>query len=156
VRLRGIEWMRQVYLPAIKPFTTAALPLTLVIIFAFQGQVLLSNPLHILLIAIPILIQVYLNASVAYGLSRQVGVPYAVAAPAALIGASNFFELAVATSISLFGLSSGATLATVVGVLVEVPVMLSVCSMCRRSRSWFEGAGLPLGKPVGEQPLSGS
>jgi arsenite transporter len=140
VKRRGLPWLRQVYLPRIKPFTTAALPLTLVVIFAFQGEVLLAHPLHILLIAVPILIQVYLNAGVAYGLSRQAGVPYSVAAPAALIGSSNFFELAVATAISLFGLSSGATLATVVGVLVEVPVMLSVCSACRRSRAWFERA----------------
>jgi ACR3 family arsenite transporter len=151
VRQHSIEWMRQVFVPGIKPFTTAALPLTLVIIFAFQGQVLLANPLHILLIAIPILIQVYLNSGIAYAMARQLGVPYSIGAPAALIGSSNFFELAVATSISLFGLSSGATLATVVGVLVEVPVMLSVCSGCRRSRAWFERPALTLGKPVEER-----
>jgi len=155
VRRRGINWMRQVFIPGIKPFTTAALPLTLVIIFAFQGQVLLSKPLHILLIAVPILIQVYLNAGAAYGMSRQLGVPFSVAAPAALIGSSNFFELAVATSISLFGLSSGATLATVVGVLVEVPVMLSVCSGCRRSQAWFERPHSTFGKPVQEQSAAG-
>jgi len=91
----------------------------------------------ILLIAIPLLIQVYFNSSLAYGLARWFKVPYAVAAPGALIGASNFFELAVATAISLFGLTSGATLATVVGVLVEVPVMLSVCAFCNRTRRWF-------------------
>jgi ACR3 family arsenite transporter len=138
VRRKGVDWMRETFIRRIKPFTTAALPMTLVIIFAFQGQVILANPLHIVLIAVPILIQVYLNAGIAYGLARQVGVPYSVAAPAALIGSSNFFELAVATSISMFGLTSGATLATVVGVLVEVPVMLTVCSACQRSRSWFE------------------
>jgi ACR3 family arsenite transporter len=155
VRSRGVDWMSDVFIPRIKPFTTAALPLTLVIIFAFQGQVILANPLHILLIAVPILIQVYLNAGVAYGLSRQAGVPYSIAAPAALIGSSNFFELAVATSISMFGLASGATLATVVGVLVEVPVMLSVCSGCRRSRSWFEGPTTTLNRTVHEQSVAG-
>jgi ACR3 family arsenite transporter len=92
------------------------------------------------LIAVPLLIQVYFNAGLAYGLARWLHVPYSVAAPGALIGASNFFELAVATSISLFGLTSGATFATVVGVLIEVPVMLSVCSLCNRTRTWFSYA----------------
>ena len=93
---------------------------------------------HVLLIAIPILIQVYLNSSLAYGLMKWVGVPYGIAAPGALIGASNFFELAVATAIALYGPGSGAALATVVGVLVEVPVMLSVCAFCNRTRHWFD------------------
>src|SRR5208337_3334813 len=97
---------------------------------------------HIALIAIPILVQVYFNSSLTYGLMRLFRVPYAVAAPGALIGASNFFELAVATAIALFGPGSGAALATVVGVLVEVPVMLSVCRICNRSRSWY-GRALP-------------
>ncbi|HTP87028.1 MAG TPA: arsenical-resistance protein, partial [Bryobacteraceae bacterium] len=94
-------------------------------------------PFHVLLIAVPITMQVYLNAGLAYGLMRVLKVEYAVAAPGALIGASNFFELAVATAIALFGPGSGAALATVVGVLVEVPVMLSVCGACNRTRHWF-------------------
>src|SRR6185295_16322151 len=96
---------------------------------------------HVLLIAIPILLQVYFNSSITYGLMKLFRVPYAVAAPGALIGASNFFELAVAVAITLFGAGSGAALATVVGVLVEVPVMLSVCAACNRTRHWFPAAG---------------
>ena len=143
---RGAAWFEGVFLARLKPLTIAALLATLVIIFAFQGEVILGRPSHIALIAVPLLIQVYLNAGLAYGLARWLSVPHSVAAPGALIGASNFFELAVATAISLFGLTSGATLATVVGVLVEVPVMLSVCSFCNRTRHWFPApavAGMP-------------
>jgi len=148
LRARGAAWFHGVFLPRLKPVSIAALLATLVIIFAFQGEVILARPLHIALIAVPLLIQVYFNSSLAYGLARAVRVPHAIAAPGALIGASNFFELAVATAISLFGLGSGATLATVVGVLVEVPVMLSVCAVCNRTRHWFpgpapDGAGRP-------------
>lgn len=119
------------------PVTIVALLITLVLIFAFQADNILGKPLHVVLIAIPILLQVYFNASLAYGLMKWLRVPYAVAAPGALIGASNFFELAVATAITLFGPESGAALATVVGVLVEVPVMLSVCHVCNQTRHWF-------------------
>ena len=98
----------------------------------------MGKTIHVVLIAVPILLQVYMNAALAYGLMHRWLVPYAIAAPGALIGASNFFELAVATAIALFGPESGAALATVVGVLVEVPVMLSVCSLCNRTRHWFE------------------
>jgi ACR3 family arsenite transporter len=115
----------------------AALLATLVLIFAFQAQNIATKTLHVALIAVPILIQVYFNSSLAYGLMRLLRVEYAIAAPGALIGASNFFELAVATAIALFGPESGAALATVVGVLIEVPVMLSVCSVCNRTRHWF-------------------
>jgi len=139
LRTRGVQWFDDVFLARLKPISIAALLATLVIIFAFQGEVILGNPLHIGLIAVPLLIQVYFNSTLAYGLAWLVRVPHAVAAPGALIGASNFFELAVATAISLFGLGSGATLATVVGVLVEVPVMLSVCAACNRTRHWFPG-----------------
>jgi ACR3 family arsenite transporter len=111
---------------------------TLILLFAFQGPAIIAHPLVIALIAVPILIQVYFNAGLAYWLSLRFGVAWCVAAPAALIGASNFFELAVAAAISLFGLKSGAALATVVGVLVEVPVMLSVVSFVRRTRPWYE------------------
>ena len=136
-RRRGAAWFEGRFLPRLKPVSVAALLTTLVLIFAFQGPVILGTLSHIVLIAIPLLIQVYFNSGLVYGLARWLRVPHAVAAPGALIGASNFFELAVATAISLFGLTSGATLATVVGVLVEVPVMLSVCAFCNRTRGWF-------------------
>lgn len=126
-------------LATIQPLSLAALLATLVLLFGFQGGQIVARPLVIALIAVPILIQVYLNAGLAYWLSRRLGVAWCVAAPAALIGASNFFELAVAAAISLFGLDSGAALATVVGVLVEVPVMLSVVALVKRTRGWYEG-----------------
>jgi ACR3 family arsenite transporter len=137
LRRRGAAWLEGIFLARLRPVTVVALLATLVVIFAFQGEVILASPFHIALIAVPLLLQVYFNAGLAYGLARWLRVPHAVAAPGALIGASNFFELAVATAISLFGLGSGATLATVVGVLVEVPVMLSVCAFCNRTRDWF-------------------
>ena len=120
------------------PLSLGALLLTLVLLFALQGEQILAQPLVILLLAVPILIQVYFNAGLAYWLNRRLGVAWCVAGPSALIGASNFFELAVATAIALFGFQSGAALATVVGVLVEVPVMLSVVHIVRRSRGWYE------------------
>lgn len=120
------------------PLSLVALLTTLVLLFGFQGEQIVRQPLVIALLAVPILIQVYLNASIAYWLSRRLNVAWCVAAPAALIGASNFFELAVAAAISLFGLNSGAALATVVGVLVEVPVMLSVVAIVKRTRGWYE------------------
>ncbi len=125
---------------ALGPVSLTALLATLILLFGFQGVQIVRQPLVIALIAVPILIQVYLNAGIAYLLSRRLGVAWCVAAPAALIGASNFFELAVAAAISLFGLRSGAALATVVGVLVEVPVMLSVVGIVKRSRGWYERA----------------
>ncbi|TPG18772.1 arsenical-resistance protein [Sphingomonas koreensis] len=120
------------------PVSLVALLATLVLLFGFQGEQIVAQPLVIALLAVPILIQVYFNAGLAYWLSRRFGVAWCVAAPAALIGASNFFELAVAAAMSLFGLKSGAALATVVGVLVEVPVMLSVVGLVKRSRGWYE------------------
>ncbi|MGE0774426.1 MAG: ACR3 family arsenite efflux transporter [Sphingomonadaceae bacterium] len=120
------------------PMSLMALLTTLILLFGFQGEQIVRQPLVIALLAVPILIQVYFNAGLAYWLSRRFGVAWCVAAPAALIGASNFFELAVAAAISLFGLTSGAALATVVGVLVEVPVMLSVVAIVKRSRRWYE------------------
>jgi ACR3 family arsenite transporter len=121
------------------PASVAALLATLVLLFGFQGEQILAQPLVILLLAVPILIQVYLNAGLAYWLNKRLGVAYCVAGPSALIGASNFFELAVATAIALFGLNSGAALATVVGVLIEVPVMLSVVRIVLATRRWYEG-----------------
>jgi ACR3 family arsenite transporter len=120
------------------PISLTALLATLVLLFGFQGEAIVAQPLVIALLAVPILIQVYFNAGLAYWLSRRFRVAWCVAAPAALIGASNFFELAVAAAISLFGLRSGAALATVVGVLVEVPVMLSVVTIVKRTRGWYE------------------
>jgi len=131
------------------PVSLSALLLTLVLLFGFQGRQITDQPLVILLLAIPILIQVYFNSGLAYWLNRRLGVEHRVAAPSALIGASNFFELAVAAAISLFGLQSGAALATVVGVLVEVPVMLSVVSIVNRSKSWYEQS-LPDATPAGK------
>ncbi len=136
----GPEWFERTLLPRFAPVSMAALLATLVLIFAFQADNITGKPFHVLLIAVPILIQVYLNSSLAYGLMRLFRVRHAVAAPGALIGASNFFELAVATAIALFGPGSGAALATVVGVLIEVPVMLSVCAVCNRTRHWFAWA----------------
>ena len=122
------------------PWSIVALLATLVLIFAFQGEAILQQPLIIALLAVPILIQVFFNATLAYGLNRWVGEKHSVACPSALIGASNFFELAVAAAISLFGFQSGATLATVVGVLIEVPVMLIVVALVNRSKDWYESA----------------
>ncbi|HYD31665.1 MAG TPA: ACR3 family arsenite efflux transporter [Azospirillaceae bacterium] len=127
-------------LDRLQPVSLVALLATLVLLFGFQGEQVLAQPLVILLLAVPILIQVYLNAGLAYWLARRFGVAWCVAAPGALIGASNFFELSVAAAISLFGLHSGAALATVVGVLVEVPVMLSVVRLVTRTRDWYEAA----------------
>ncbi|HEY8326905.1 MAG TPA: ACR3 family arsenite efflux transporter [Rhodanobacter sp.] len=120
------------------PLSIAALLLTLVLLFAFQGQAILQQPLVIAMLAVPILIQVLFNSGLAYWLNRQVGEKHNIACPSALIGASNFFELAVAAAISLFGFHSGAALATVVGVLIEVPVMLLVVRVVNRSRGWYE------------------
>jgi len=127
---RALRWLQ--------PVSLVSLLTTLVLLFGFQGEQILAQPLVIALLAVPILIQVYFNAGLAYWLSKRFGVAWCVAAPAALIGASNFFELAVAAAISLFGLNSGAALATVVGVLVEVPVMLSVVKIVKATRGWYE------------------
>ena len=126
------------------PLSLLALLATLVLLFGFQGKQIIEQPLVIAILAVPILIQVYFNAGLAYLLNRRLGVAHCVAGPSALIGASNFFELAVAAAVSLFGVHSGAALATVVGVLIEVPVMLSVVRIVNRSRPWYEqGAGMP-------------
>jgi arsenite transporter len=146
----GSEWFNNRFLPKFQPVTVAALLITLLLIFAFQAENLTSKWFAVILIAIPILIQVYFNSSLTYLLMRLFKVQHNVAAPGALIGASNFFELAVAVAITLFGPSSGAALACVVGVLVEVPVMLSVCNVCNRSREWYCEI-LPETKPLREK-----
>jgi len=133
----GKEWFETRFLPVFHPVTVVALLLTLLLIFAFQAENLTTKWFAVILIAVPIIIQVYFNSTLTYMLMRLFKVPHNVASPGALIGASNFFELAVAVAITLFGPSSGAALACVVGVLVEVPVMLSVCNICNRSRGWY-------------------
>jgi ACR3 family arsenite transporter len=135
---KGGEAALQRVLERLQPISLVALLATLVLLFGFQGEQILEQPLIIAMLAVPILIQVYFNSGLAYLLNRQVGEVHCVAAPSALIGASNFFELAVAAAISLFGFNSGAALATVVGVLVEVPVMLSVVAIVNRSKGWYE------------------
>ncbi|EMR0601894.1 TPA: ACR3 family arsenite efflux transporter [Stenotrophomonas maltophilia] len=128
----------QLALRRLGPLSLSALLLTLVVLFGFQGQQIVKQPLVIALIAVPILIQVYFTSGLAYLLNRRLGVAHCVAGPSALIGASNFFELAVATAVGLFGVQSGAALATVVGVLIEVPVMLSVVRIVNRTQDWYE------------------
>jgi ACR3 family arsenite transporter len=140
LRSPGGEAKLERLLERLHPLSLAALLITLVLLFGFQGNQIVRQPLIIVLLAVPILIQVYFNSGLAYLLNRKFGVAHCVAAPSALIGASNFFELAVAAAISLFGLQSGAALATVVGVLVEVPVMLSVVWIVNRSRRWYEAS----------------
>jgi arsenite transporter len=136
--LRGGPASLDRVLQRIGPWSIGALLATLVLLFAFQGEAIIRQPLVIALLAVPILIQVLMNSSLAYWLNRAVGEPHEVACPSALIGASNFFELAVAAAISLFGFESGAALATVVGVLIEVPVMLLVVRVVNRSKGWYE------------------
>jgi ACR3 family arsenite transporter len=138
--LRGGAAHFQAVVARLGPFSIGALLLTLVLLFAFQGEAIIQQPLVIAMLAVPILIQVVLNSGLAYWLNRTMGVQHCVAGPSALIGASNFFELAVATAISLFGFQSGAALATVVGVLIEVPVMLAVVAVVNRSQPWYERA----------------
>ncbi|HTZ21502.1 MAG TPA: ACR3 family arsenite efflux transporter, partial [Opitutaceae bacterium] len=146
IRSQGEAWFTGTFLPVFKPVTIIALLATLILIFAFQAENILRNWFAVVLIAIPIVIQVYFNSGLAYLLMRFFKVPHNVASPGALIGASNFFELAVAVAITLFGATSGAALATIVGVLVEVPVMLSVCRICNQSRSWYNlSVPLPAG-----------
>ncbi|QKH38866.1 ACR3 family arsenite efflux transporter [Achromobacter pestifer] len=136
--LRRGQAVFEAALERIGPFSMAALLLTLVLLFAFQGEAILGQPLVIAMLAVPILIQVFFNSGVAYWLNRRVGEKHSIACPSALIGASNFFELAVAAAISLFGFQSGAALATVVGVLIEVPVMLLVVRIVNRSKGWYD------------------
>lgn len=136
-RRKGTPYFENIFVKKFDGITTIGLLLTLVLLFSFQGDVILSNPLHIVLIAIPLTLQTFLIFFVAYWASKKLKLPFEVAAPAGMIGASNFFELAVAVAISLFGTSSPAALATVVGVLVEVPVMLTLVSIANRTKRWF-------------------
>lgn len=135
---RGLNYFENIFIPKFNNVTIVGLLLTLIIIFSFQGQTIVDNPINIILIAVPLIIQTFLIFLIAYIWAKLWKLPHDVAAPAGMIGASNFFELAVAVSISLFGLQSGATIATVVGVLVEVPVMLTLVKIANNTRGWFE------------------
>ncbi|WP_346915685.1 ACR3 family arsenite efflux transporter [Clostridium sp.] len=137
IKNRGIDYFNNVFLKKFDNVTIIGLLLTLIILFSFQGDTILNNPLHIVLIAVPLIIQTFLIFAIAYLWAKLWKLPHSIAAPAGMIGASNFFELAVAVAISLFGLQSGAALATVVGVLVEVPVMLTLVRIANNSRGWF-------------------
>ena len=137
IKKKGTEYFENNFLKKFKYVTIIGLLLTLIIIFSFQGETILANPIHIVLIAIPLTIQTFLIFTIAYGWAKAWKLSHSVAAPGAFIGASNFFELAVAVAISLFGLQSGAALATVVGVLVEVPVMLGLVAIANKTRHWF-------------------
>ena len=148
-RRRGVEYFNNVFVKKFDNYTVGGLLLTLIILFSFQGETILNNPLHIFLIAVPLVLQTVLIFFVAYGWAKWWKLPHDIAAPAGMIGASNFFELAVAVAISLFGLQSGSALATVVGVLVEVPVMLTLVRIANNTRSWVpatreqQGPSLP-------------
>jgi ACR3 family arsenite transporter len=137
IRMRGEAWFKEKFLHILTPITIVALLVTLVLLFSFKGDVIISNPLTILWIAIPLFIQTNLIFWLGYGLSRPLKLSYEDAAPSAMIGASNHFEVAIATSTMLFGISSGAALATVVGVLIEVPVMLMLVKICLKTTRWF-------------------
>ena len=147
LRHKGKAWFEQVFLKYLSPVAVLALLTTLVLLFAFKGELIVRNPLHILLIAVPLFIQTNFIFFITYVAAQKLGMVYEDAAPAALIGASNHFEVAIATAVMLFGLSSGAALATVVGVLIEVPTMLMLVELCKRTASWFprepEKATLP-------------
>ena len=134
---KGSEWLTTNFIPRFKNVTTVGLLLTLIIIFSFQGRVILNNPLHIVLIAVPLVIQTFFIFFLSYGACRLLKLPYTIAAPAGMIGASNFFELSVAVAVSLFGTGSPVALATIVGVLVEVPVMLTLVRIANKTAKWF-------------------
>ncbi|MBU1959580.1 arsenic resistance protein, partial [bacterium] len=140
ISAKGVTWFKEKFLHVLTPVTIIALLITLVLLFSFKGEVIIANPLTILWIAIPLFIQTNLIFWLGYGLARLLKLRYVDAAPAAMIGASNHFEVAIATSTMLFGLSSGAALATVVGVLIEVPVMLMLVKICLKTPHWFSGA----------------
>jgi ACR3 family arsenite transporter len=137
IAAKGQQWFEERFLHVLMPLTVGALLLTLILLFSFKGEVILENPLTILWIAVPLMVQTLLIFGIAYGLGRILGLRYADAAPSALIGASNHFEVAIATAAMLFGLSSGAALATVVGVLIEVPLMLALVKFCLKTQHWF-------------------
>ena len=137
IAAKGEKWFKETFLHFLTPVTITALLITLVLLFSFKGETIAQNPLTILWIAIPLFVQTVLIFALGYGLSKVIGLTYENAAPTAMIGASNHFEVAIATAAMLYGLSSGAALATVVGVLIEVPLMLMLVKFCLRTQSWF-------------------
>jgi ACR3 family arsenite transporter len=151
IRVKGIDWFNEKFLHLLSPITIVALLSTLVLLFSLKGDVIASNPLTILWIAIPLFVQTLLIFGIGYWLARVLGLSYQDAAPAAMIGASNHFEVAIATATMLFGLSSGAALATVVGVLIEVPVMLMLVRFCLNTRDWFPAQEVPSQGVVAEE-----
>ncbi|MCK4767140.1 MAG: arsenical-resistance protein, partial [Desulfobacula sp.] len=138
INAKGEDWFKEKFLHVLTPVTISALLVTLILLFSFKGEVITSNPLTIVWIAIPLFIQTIFIFILGYGAAKLMKLNYEDAAPVAMIGASNHFEVAIATSVMIFGLSSGAALATVVGVLIEVPVMLMLVSICKRTTSWFD------------------
>jgi len=154
IRSKGEAWFKEKFLHLLTPITISALLVTLVLLFSFKGDVIISNPLTILWIAIPLFIQTNVIFWLAYGLARWLGLAYKDAAPSAMIGASNHFEVAIATATMLFGLSSGAALATVVGVLIEVPVMLMLVKICLRTQRWFPTESIKQASAIGEMTAS--
>jgi ACR3 family arsenite transporter len=151
IAAKGASWFEERFLHLLTPITIGALLLTLVLLFSFKGDVILANPLTILWIAVPLVVQTLLIFGIAYALARVFGLRYEDAAPTAMIGASNHFEVAIATAVMLFGLSSGAALATVVGVLIEVPLMLALVRFCLKTQGWFPVEADP-GSRVAEVP----
>jgi ACR3 family arsenite transporter len=143
IKTKGLDYFNRTFIPKFSNVTIGGLLLTLVLIFSFQGDVILNNPLHIVLIAVPLILQTYLIFFIAYLAGRKLCLPHDVAAPGGMIGASNFFELSVAVAISLFGASSPVVLATIVGVLVEVPVMLHLVKIANRTAHWFPASQRP-------------
>ena len=139
INIKGESWFKEKFLHVLTPITIIALLITLVLLFSFKGEMILANPLTILWIAVPLFLQTMLIFCLGYGIARILKLRYEDAAPAAMIGASNHFEVAIATATMLFGLSSGAALATVIGVLIEVPVMLMLVKICLRTAHWFDG-----------------
>lgn len=146
IKAKGEKWLKEKFLHLLGPITIVALLITLVLLFSFKGDVIMDNPLTILWISVPLFIQTVFIFALGYALAKLLKLKYKNAAPTAMIGASNHFEVAIATSTMLFGLSSGASLATVVGVLIEVPVMLLLVRICLRTKDWFET------KPTDSQP----
>jgi ACR3 family arsenite transporter len=137
IAAKGESWFKERFLHVLTPITVVALLITLVLLFSFKGEVIVANPLTIVWIAVPLLVQTIVIFALGYSLARWLTLRYEDAAPAAMIGASNHFEVAIATAVMLFGLSSGAALATVVGVLIEVPLMLMLVEVCKRTANWF-------------------
>jgi len=156
IKAKGEYWFKEEFLQVLTPVTIVALLLTLILLFSFKGDVILSNPLTILWIAIPLFIQTNIIFWLGYALARLLRLRYGDAAPSAMIGASNHFEVAIATAVMIFGLASGAALATVVGVLIEVPTMLMLVAFCKRTRHWFVSEDMAYAASLQKEALEGT